>query len=317
MAIVWSRKRTATPPLTTVRLRGAGDVRDVVTANPSWIVFSLLLLFPALILVAWLGEAPTELRCGWDTRSCVAAEPGAAPRSVALGEVRRFEVRSRGSRSVTYGLFAVTDRGDVALVWDWSGRVLREHERALTALLRSSARPAFRFTYDHRRADVWPALSLVVFFTLGFGWIIVALRPFRVRLDLREGTTVAGWLVRRRRPLSDLRAVQLRTWLDARMESLARTGKPRRWIDAGHPGVRQLVLVAADGTTLPLTRLLREAELRGDLGAVAAEVAAFLGVPIIPPPPAAEIGAVPRLQGPPDAPVAAGESEERRSPAGG
>jgi hypothetical protein len=174
---------------------------------------------------------------------------------------------------------AETAAGEVLLVQRWPGHALTAHADALNALLRGEGRaPAWGFVYDRGMQAFLEDLPVFGGLFLILGLVLATQLGWRTRLD-RRSRTVVRWkpISRSVRPLEQFRAVLVRSMADDRR---ARDAAPDHFrpVLEGHV---QIALVDAQGAAWPITRWLTSPP--HEVAARAAEVAAYLGLPVATP----------------------------------
>jgi hypothetical protein len=167
------------------------------------------------------------------------------------------------------------------LVHRWPHEELGAHAHALNGLLRGGDGPAeWAFTYRRRLQALRE--DLPIFGTL-FALMVVLVATqlgWRTHLE-RQGRRVVRWkpLSRSVRPIGAFRAVLVRSMAEAHPGRRAPQSSELNAVLEAH---RHIALVDAGGAAWPITRFVtcprREVEAR------AAEVAAYLGLPVARPP---------------------------------
>lgn len=261
-----------------VRLVARGEGRVLLSRllaqRKLLLLLSLLMLLTLVVPGLDLRLDTVVLRCSRDEAACTVRGGEADGRSIPLSSIARFTTRQ--SRKQKPDLLAQTDAGDVVLVHRWPHPELRVHADALNAL-RGGRGPA-EWTFTYRRSLQALREDLPVFGGL-FAMLLVLIGTqlgWRTHLD-RRGRRVVRWkpLTRSVRPVQAFRAVLVRSMAEAHPERLpARSVQMQAVLDAN----RQIALVEAGGTAWPITRFVTCP--RAELEARAAEVAAYLNLPV-------------------------------------
>jgi hypothetical protein len=270
-----------------VRLVVRDDARVLVSrllAQRGVILLLSLLALATLVVPALDFRLDTAvLGCSRKEAACTVSGGEAGTRTIRLSSIRRFATRQ--PRKQKPDLLALTDSGEVVLVHRWPHAELRVHADALNGLLRGEGPGEWTFTYARRlqalREDV-PIFGilfavLVVLVGTQLGW--------RTRLERRE-RRVVRWkpLSRSARPIAAFRAVLVRSMAEAHPGRLAAHSREMNTVLEAH---HQIALVEAGGAAWPITRFVTCP--RHEVEARAAEVAAYLNLPVARPDPLATV----------------------------
>ncbi len=266
-----------------VRLAARGEERVLVSrllAQRAMLLVLLVLALLALMVPALdLRLDTVVLHCSREAAACTVSGGEVLP----LSSIVRFSARH--PRKQKPDLLAQTGAGEVVLVHRWPHEELNQHADALNRLLRGEGPGDWAFTYA-RRAQALRE-DLPIFGTL-FALLVVLVGTqlgWRTRLDRRRRRVVRlKPLSRSVRPIGDFRAVRVRSMAEAYP---GRMGKQSKEMDAVLAAHHQLALVDANGADWAITRFVtvpeEELELR------AAEVAAYLNLPVQRPEPLATV----------------------------
>ena len=259
-----------------VRLVPRGDARVLVSRLLAQrgliLLLSALALLTLVVPALDLGLDTVVLRCSRDEAACTVSGGAAGSRIIPLSSIVRFAARH--PRKQSPDLLAQTGSGELVLVHRWPHEDLTAHAHALNELLRGNGPGEWAFTYRRRlqalREDlpIFGALFglLVVLAAMQLGW--------RTRLE-RRGRRVVRWkpLSRSVRPVGAFRAVLVRSMAEAHPRAAQSRG-----MNAMLEAHRQIALVEAGGAAWPITRFVTCP--RDEVEARAAEVAAYLDLPI-------------------------------------
>ncbi len=238
-------------------------------------VVALMAVASAGIVLVESRTQPLALECTRARDWCTLSDGRRTVEQFPLSRTLRFEARSFGRR---WELVAVTQDESVGLLVG-SRTDLEARAAELNAFLRDPSQESWQFAYDPR-AD----LKRVVFQLLP---AMNALAILLAVLMAKERVTVfdrAKGVARRRvtlipstRRIDGFRAVQVRTMRDDPQPWYMRPGTSQHLDDW-----RRIVLVDGDGVSWWVTPFQNREYARADLAAVAAELATYLGLPVMP-----------------------------------
>lgn len=264
-----------------VHLLSRGDSRVLVSrqlGHGRFLIVSLLAVLALVVPALDLQLDTVVLRCSRSEAACTVSGGDAGTRTIPVSSIDVFAARH--PRKQKPDLLAQTESGELVLVHRWPHEELSVHADALNALLRGSGAGEWEYTYG-RRAQALRE-DLPIFGTLFVGLVVLAGMQlgWRTRLD-RRGRRVVRWkpLSRSVRPIAAFRAVLVRSMADAHAGRVAPQRPEMRAVLEGH---RQIALVEAGGAVWPITRFVTCP--REELDARAAEVAAYLDLPVGRPP---------------------------------
>lgn len=264
-----------------VRLVSRGDARVLVSRLLAQrgliLLLSLLALLTLVVPALDLRLDTVVLRCSRDEAACTVSGGEGGTRVIPLSSIARFAARH--PRKQQPDLLAQTVSGEIVLVHRWPHEELGAHAHALNELLRGDEPATWAFTY--RRSVQALREDLPVFgalFVLMVALVATQL-GWRTRLE-RRGHRVVRWkpLSRSVRPIGAFRAVVVRSMAEAHPRRLAGSAGMNAVLEAH----RQIALVEAGGAAWPITRFVTCP--REEVEARAAEVAAYLDLPVARPP---------------------------------
>lgn len=270
-----------------VRLLARGDSRVLVSRllaqRALLVALALLALFTLLLPGQDLRLDTVVLRCSRSEAACTVAGGEAGGRTLPLSSILGFAARH--PRKQAPELLARTPSGEVVLVRRWPHEELDADAEALNALLRGSGPGELGFTYRRRAQAIREDLPV---FGLLFAILVLLAGTqlgWKTRLD-RRGRRVVRWrpLSRSVRSTAAFRAVRVRTMAEAQAGRLAAQPPHMRAVLEGH---LQIALVEAGGAGWPITRFVTCP--REEVEARAAEVAAYLDLPLERPEPLATV----------------------------
>jgi hypothetical protein len=266
-----------------VRLVARGDARVLVSRLVAQrgliLVLSVLALLALVVPALDLLRLDTVLlRCSREEAACTVAREEAGTRTIPLSSIVRFAVRH--PRKQAPDLLAQTGSGELVLVHRWPYAELRTHADALNALLRGDGPGAWAFVYPRSLQALREDLPIfgTLFAVLVF--LVVTQLGWRTRLERRARRVVRRKpLSRSVRPLGAFRAVVVRSMAEAYPgRRAAQSSEMYAVLEAHH----QIALVEAGGAAWPITRFVTCP--RDEVEARAAEVAAYLDLPVARPP---------------------------------
>lgn len=262
-----------------VRLLVRDDARVLVSRmlgqRAMILVLSCLALLALVVPALDLRLDTVVLRCSRREAACTVAggEVGAA--TIALDSIVEFAaVHPRKQKP---DLLARTESGELVLVHRWPHEELRAHAAALNALLREDRGPG-EWTFTYRRSLQALREDLPIFGSLFALMVVLVVMQlgWRTRLERRE-RRVIRWkpLSRAVRPIDVFRAVLVRSMAEAHPAQTAGRAPQANAMLEAH---LQIALIEADGAAWPVTRFVTCP--REEVEARAAEVAAYLGLPV-------------------------------------
>jgi hypothetical protein len=270
-----------------LRLLARGEARVLVSRlRAGWriLVLSLLALGALVVPALDLRLEPVALYCSRDDAACTVTSPSGEPRSLPFPSITRFTVRH--PRKQQPELLAETAQGAVLLVQRWSRPRLDEHAAALNRLLRGDGSARWGFAYDRRGHALGEDLPIFGPIFLILCVVLVAQLGWRTRLD-RRGRRVVCWrppFGRTVRPVAGFREVTVGSMAEAYPGRLAAASGETRAVLEAH---LRIALVDAGGAAWPISRWVTCP--RYEVEARAAEVAAYLDLPVAQPQPLATV----------------------------
>ena len=265
-----------------VRLVARGDARVLVSRLLAQrgliLLLSLLALLTLVVPALDLRLDTVVLRCSRNEAACTVSGGETGTRTIPLSSIVRFAARH--PRKQKPDLLVQTESGELVLVHRWPHAELGAHADALNELLRGDGPGEWAFTYGRRLQALRE--DLPIFGTL-FAVLVVLIGTqlgWRTRLERRGRRVVRRKpLSRSVRPIGAFRAVLVRSMAEAHPGRLAAQSREMKAVLEAH---RQIALVEAGGVAWPITRFVTCP--REEVEARAAEVAAYLDLPVARPP---------------------------------
>lgn len=264
-----------------VRLLVRAETRVLVSrllARGRILALSLLALLSLVVPALDLRLEAVVLRCARDEGACTVSGGEAGTRTIPLSSVVRFAARH--PRKQRPELVVQTEAGELLLVHRWPHEELTAHAAALNELRDGDGAATWAFTYG--RAAQALREDLPIFGTLFAVLVLLAGTQlgWRTVLDRRRGRVVR-WkpLSRSVRPIDGFRVVVVRSMAEVRPRQRAGPSSETAILEAH----RHIALVDVTGDAWPITRFVTCP--REQLEARAAEVAAYLNLPLAARPP--------------------------------